>query len=131
MRRADARFSASIMQQQLHQVMVHRMQVGCTTKISAAAHVLEDLDVNLAIGKLGELRLPQRDAENAQISCAKGSFAAPEKILNFGSGVRVGFRGSPFVSVFGVTFFSPVMIVPTSVGLRCEVAPRLVWLLCP
>jgi len=49
--------------QQLHQVLVHRAAGGLDQKHIHAAHVLEQLKVNLAIGKPLQLGFAQRHAD--------------------------------------------------------------------
>ena len=65
MLRAEARLSASTMMQQLHQVLVGRRAGRLDHEDVARAHVLLDLDVDLAVGEAADLGLAEADRTGA------------------------------------------------------------------
>ena len=100
MRRAEARFSASIISSSCIRCCVHRIAGRLDDEDIRAAHVLQDLDVDFAVGELREIGLPERHAEEvANLSSRASDWPCREKILNLSSwrarsGLRSRLRSS-------------------------------------
>ena len=66
---------------QFHQVLIHRIAGGLHHKNIHAAHVLEQLKVNLAVGKPLQLHLPHRHADMPRHFLSQPRIRRPGKQL--------------------------------------------------
>jgi hypothetical protein len=62
-RLAEARFSASMHDQHLHQIVVDRVAGRLEHEHVLAAHILLDLDEDLLVGEAADARLGERNLE--------------------------------------------------------------------
>ncbi len=140
MRRAEARFNASISKQQLHQMLVHRIAGRLHHEDIGPAHVLLDLHIRLAVGELVDARLPQGQTEKLANILGQRVVGSAGKNLplvvlprpyRLGSGLRVGFLVRRLLRHRGCTIARRHRR-RNYAGLRCCIHcvkyPRLTWL---